>query len=325
MTLDFDDTCWSHSDADWLRSLLELLVLSVMHEQHFLLANPGAMLPWCTNYLHLYVDYFKTRLASAQPRAKSLKIQISPNGASAVAGMPPWHLTARAAGDLVRHPLQLVLENDMSDRRFLESTLPAFSVWQERRWITAAMGGGSEMEKKIKTTSNDVVGRWRTFYLFDSDRLHPSELNDGWQPPTGDGCQGYKFESACLNMPEGRWHRLNRRSIENYLPQSVLTAVNALATSVLFGQSVGKMAHYYNLKKGLAGDGVYPADQCKNVRASRSQGFWSSLPQSDIDALQNGFGSSISNEFNNVPAYHSWPDDVIDEMNALADALQDAI
>jgi len=323
--LDFDDSCWAHHDDDWQRSLIELLVLLAIHEQHSLLAAPEAMLPWCSNHLVLYVDYFKTRLASAQLRANALTIRISPNGATAVASAPPWALTARAARDLVSRPLRLVLENDQSDRKFVESTVPSFSGWCVRGWIAPAMGGGSAMGKDIAATSTDIVERWRTFYLFDSDRLHPSELAGSWGPPAGDGCQGHNFESACANMPRERWHRLNRRSIENYLPQPVLNAVNSTATSALFGNSVGVMAHYYNLKKGLAGDGVSPPDPKKAVRASRCQGFWSSLTPADIAALQDGFGPGVSNEFKNVPASHPWPADVIAEMNVLADALQDAM
>lgn len=181
------------------------------------------------------------------------------------------------------------------------------------------------MEKDIAATASDVAAQWRTFYLFDSDRLHPMELAAGWAPPGGDGCQGHRFELACANLPRNRWHRLKRRSIENYLPQAVLGTVNPAATSTLFGTSVGHMAHFYNIKAGLTGDGVYPPNPKKPVRAARCQGFWTSLPQADIDALERGFGPGVSSEFGNVPANHHWPADVIAEAGDLADALQDAI
>ena len=325
MILDFDDSCWSHEDDDWQRSLIELLVLVALHRQHSVLATPQAMLSWCCDHLKFHVDYFKTRLASAQLRANALTIRISPTGAEEVAGAPPWSLTANAAHRLVNSPLRVVMENDRSDRKFVESTVRSFSKWCENGWITPAMGGGSAMEKDIAATSADVAAQWRTFYLFDSDRLHPSELSATWSPPAGDGCQGYAFESACTSMPRERWHRLNRRSIENYLPLAVLSAVNSAVTSALFGVSVGDMAHYYNVKKGLAGDGVSPQDPKKTVRASRSHGFWNTLPSSTIGALEMGFGSRISAEFDNVPAHHSWCADIVREMNSLADALQDAM
>jgi len=325
MILDLDDTCWSDNNHYWQRELVELLVLLAIHEQHSVLATPSIMLRWCESHLNTHVDYFKTRLASAQLRANALRIQISPNGATSATGTPPWSLTARAACNIVNTPLRLVLENDQSDRKFVESTVPSFSYWCTRGWVAPAMGGGSAMEKDIKATSLDAVSRWRTFYLFDSDRLHPSELASTWTPPALDGCQGHKFESACISMPRERWHRLDRRSIENYLPESVLSAVNSGVTTTLFGATVGHMAKYYNMKKGLTGDGVSPPDPNKNVRASRNQGFWNSLPATDVKALERGFGSAISDEFTQVPQNHSWPADVILEMTALASALQDAI
>lgn len=325
MIIEFADECWEYDDDNWKRELLSVLVILQKHEQHALLADTEEMLIWCRDNLNLYVDYFKTRLASAQCRSNALKIVVSPNGATEVVGDPPWTINSSAAFHLVNRPLRLVLENDQSDRKFVESTVSSFSLWCQNGWIEPAMGGGSAMENDIADSSIDSVARWRTFYLFDSDRLHPDELDIDWKPPSGDGCQGYKFEAACTMMPDQRWHRLNRRSIENYLPSTVLDAVNQTAASALFDTSVGTMAHFYNLKRGLAGDGISPQDLRKVVRAGRSSGFWTSLPQALITALESGFGSKVADEFMNISASHIWPSDVISEMNALADALQDAM
>lgn len=325
MIITFEDSCWTFDDNCWNRSLTEVLVLLGMRQQHTVLANPDAMLKWCTEHLRLHVEYFKTRLAAGQNRTNALKVKVSPTGGSAVTSDPPWHLTADAIRELVNRPLRLVLENDNSDQLFVESTVPFFSRWCSNGWISSEMGGGSAMERDIAATGGDVVAKWRTFYLFDSDRLHPSELAVDWTPPNGDGCQGYKFEVACADLPNSRWHRLERRSIENYLPQVVLDGVNSAATSALFGSSVGHMAHFYNIKRGLNGDGVSPADPKKTVRASRCKGFWASLPATEISSLKIGFGSSVSDEFRNVPSAYAWPADVLREMDALAEALQDAI
>lgn len=325
MIISFDDSCWSLDNDNWKRSLTEVLVLLVLRSQHAVLADPDSMLNWCEEHLPLYVEYFRARLASAQGRANALRINVSPTGAAAVAGNPPWNLTAEATCELVNRPLRLVLENDTSDRLFVESTVSSFSGWCSNGWLTPAMGGGSAMEHDITATAGDVVARWRTFYLFDSDRLHPSELAAGWAPPGGDGCQGHRFEVVCAGMPRERWHRLERRSIENYLPQLVLQGVNPTATSTLFGSSVGTMAHFYNIKRGLAGDGVSPPNPNKAIRANRCHGFWTALPAIEISSLETGFGASISDEFQHVPSTHAWPADVLREMDALSEALQDAI
>ncbi len=325
MIVTFEDDCWSLDDDVWRRSLVEVLVLLAMRQQHSVWANPAAMLPWCGEHLRLHTDYFKVRLASAVSRANSLKISVSPTGASVVAGDPPWALTASAACELINRPLRVVLENDHSDRLFIESTVQSFSRWRANGWLTPAMGGGSAMKKDIAATAGDVVARWRTFYLFDSDRLHPSELAAGWTPPRGDSCQGHQFEVACGSIPRARWHRLERRSIENYLPAVVLQGVNAGAAATLFGASVGAMVHFYNVKQGLAGDGISPPNPTSAIRAARSQGFWTALRAAEITALETGFGPHVSNEFQNVPSAFAWPPDVLREMDGVAQALLDAI
>lgn len=325
MIIDFDDACWSQQDEQWNRDLIGLLVLLNMHDQHAIRADPDLMLGWCSHALPLYVDYFKTRMASAQFRANALVVRVLPSGAGQVSTPPPWALTAVAASALVKRPLRLVLENDHSDKLFVEATIQPFKQWCSREWIEPDLGGGAAMEKDIADAAADIAAQWRTFFLFDSDRLHQSELAPGWTPPSGDGCQGYNFERKCAALPASRWHRLNRRSIENYLPQSVLIAKCAATAAALFSPSVGQMANFYNVKKGLAGDGVAPLDPKKAIRAARSQGFWSALAPAEVAALTVGFGPKVSEEFNNVPPNHPWPADVLAEMATLASALQDAI
>lgn len=325
MILEFEDTCWTHADFEWQRSLIELLILVKRHEAHSVLAASGRMLPWCEQKLGLFADYFRTRLAAAQPRSNALKITVSPTGVAVPGGFPPWTLNAEAAAEVISRPLRLVLENDESDRRFLASTVPSFSTWCNRNWVETVMGGGSPMGGKIRAAGADVLARWRTFFVFDSDRLHPSELAVGWTPPARDSCQGHQFEVLCAAMPRERWHRLERRSIENYLPASVLQPIQASLTSTLFSPAVGIMAHFYNMKDGLRGDGISPANLNKTIRASRSQGTWTALPPTDVTVLESGFGANVAVEFANVAANHPWPSAVIAEMSLLAEALQDAM
>ena len=325
MILEFDDSCWTDTNADWQRSVVELLIQLKRFELHSVLANHDAMLRWCGAHIPLFQEYYKTRLASAQNRSNSLRISISPQGAQAVLGPPPWTLSAAGAADIVNRPLRLVLENDESDRCFLESIVPSFSTWCNRSWLVPEMGGGSAMGAKIKAAGANGVDRWRTFFVFDSDRLHPNELTVGWVPPNGDGCQGHQFEKYCAAIPSNRWHRLERRSIENYLPQVVLQPLNVDLTATLFSGAIGTMAHFYNMKNGLSGDGVSPVDPKKSVRASRSLGMWTGLSQNEVKYLEPGFGKDVAEEFRNVPKIHIWSTPVLTEMNRLADALQDAM
>jgi hypothetical protein len=325
LIIEFEDACWFETNVDWKQNLVELLSLLARRHQHAILAKVDLILAWCDQNLPSHLDYFRTRLASAQLRANAITIRVFPLGDAEVSGPPPWTLTAYAAFEIVNQPLRLVLENDRTDRIFVESTVSNFSSWCSQSWVAPDNGGGSEMQSKIRTASAHPVARWRTFFLFDSDRLHPSELSNGWNPPPGDSCQGHKFEVDCAGMPSNRWHRLNRRSIENYLPRALLEAQNLNAATVLFDQSIGDMAHFYNFKQGLAGDGIHPVDPNRIPRASRSQGFWSSLQPDVITALQNGFGKNIALEFDKIPRNYSWPAGVLAEMDSLSDALQDAM
>lgn len=327
MILEFDDACWTHDNDDWKRSLIRLLVALETREQHAVLATPNAMLIWCEQYLRLSTDYFKTRVGSAQARANALELKIHPSGANVVSGSPPWTLNADTACGVVERPLRLVVENDMSDTGFVATLIPSFPSWHSHRWVEPVMAGGNPMLAKIKAASANDVERWRTFFMFDSDRLHPDEFLPSWVPPKRplDACQGHEFETACAGMPRERWYRLRRRSIENYLPEVVLRLVDPTATDSLFSDSVGQMAHYYNMKTGLSGDGVFPANPNKSVRAARSQGFWLALPTADQRALERGYDEKIAKTFANVPLNHAWHPDVIAEMTALSDAIQDAM
>lgn len=325
MNITFEDDCWSHKDSLWQKSLLSLLTLLEMRQQHAVLANPSLMVDWCNTNLPLYTAYFKARLSSAVSRTNSLKINISPTGASVIAINPPWILTAGAAWELINAPLRVMLENDNSDNTFLESTISKFSIWRSDNWIDVGKGGGSAMENDIKTVSTDIVKKWRTFFMFDSDRLHPDELAAGWNPPSGDGCQGHKFEVLCSSIPRERWHRLKRRSIENYLPEIVLNVSNPTTAATLFGASIGEMAHFYNVKNGLRGDGIHPLNPAKSIRAGRCKGFWTSLPSNYITSLEAGFGTKVFDNFCAVPPSHAWSADVLCEMDTLAQALLDAI
>lgn len=325
MILEFDDACWNEESIDWKRGLLELLALLANRNQHSLLARREPMLSWCESHMPSHVDYFKARLAAAQLRTNALRILISVAGADDVNSDPPWNLNVRSAYKLVNEPLRVVLENDQSDRSFVESTIPSFASWCSKGWVQPVMGGGSVMKKKISITNSDSMARWRTFYLFDSDRLHPSELATGWTPPRGDGCQGHVFQSECGGMPAGRWHMLGRRSIENYLPEPLLMARNPAVTTALFNAAVGSMAEFYNYKKGLAGDGVHPIVANQAIRAKRSQGFWVALPPPLPDELKHGYGNDVAEEFANVPPNHTWPLTILTEMDQLSETLQDAI
>ncbi|MBK9646173.1 MAG: hypothetical protein IPO67_13650 [Deltaproteobacteria bacterium] len=175
------------------------------------------------------------------------------------------------------------MENDLSDRRFVAASIPAFQTWESSEWIEAVNGGGSHLLNIIDHVKQRPDSRWRTFFLFDSDRLHPDELSADWRLPGGDRCQGFEFERRCAEipaaMPKTRWHRLNRRSIENYLPNTLLQNVDLSAAQALASGEVGEMAKFYNMKHGPKVTPIASKDGTTNViRRGRSKGEWERLP-----------------------------------------------
>lgn len=182
------------------------------------------------------------------------------------------------------------------------------------------------MTKKIGDVAADPTRRWRSFFIFDSDRLHPDELDPAWPGTRSpDQCQGHNFERACALLPRGQWHRLERRSIENYLPKSVLPLEKEKLTEQLYSPEVGSMAWFFNMKGGLGLDGVHPAKPAQAIRAARSKGFWTSLDKDALEVLQHGYGADVARRFDHVPPSHPWPAEVLVEFDALSDRLLNAI
>lgn len=326
MNLIFEPGCWSDENADRRRALVDLLILVHKRPVHSVQADRETLVRWCKVQLPTHVEVLEARLGAAWPRAGAVDLHICPDGADQITGEPPWTLTASAAFRVLEEPLVLVLENQEADRIFLEALLPDLRSWRDTHGVRIEHGGGSDMLRRIEEVSAHPTRRWRTFFVFDSDRLHPEELCEDWEgPQPPDVCMGWNLERACREIRAARWRRLNRRSIENYLPREPLERRMPHVAGVLFGPQVGKLAHFYNMKRGLRGDGVHPPDPGRPQRAARSRGCWSALSQEDRDALNNGFGDKVAVAFNELPVDQRWPEDVLAEIAALSDQLQDAI
>lgn len=121
---------------------------------------------------------------------------------------------------LLVRSLRLKLENEISDWSFLQRTLPP--MWKNRwsqavkhRWIEEEQGGGiTEIGRIVsKKIAHDRIRGLRLWAMFDSDASKAGELPQATRR-TRDACeeQGVPF------------HMLERRKIENYLPEGVMRA-----------------------------------------------------------------------------------------------------
>lgn len=336
MNIYFEDSCW---EATQDAHLLRLLTTLERRDQHGIFADVTRLSHWCQQQMPGYVELLQLRIAKNVPRTNAIKLYICPTGAAQITQDPPWTLNAEAALPLIDQGLKLFLENNESDWRFLCALHPEIYKWKVKGWIDVQMGGGSAMKTTIEHTSQAIDLKWRHFFMFDSDRLHPDELDLSWTVPSGDGCQGFQFERACAHIPQRHWHRLNRRSIENYLPFPLLRTSKATCATALENPAVKNfvlkraegapvqwdMSKFYNMKKGLNGDGIHPPNSNKAKRAARSQAFWSNLSPSLKNDLENGFSDNIAEEFKNIPPNFAWPNDISDEIETFISLLQDAL
>lgn len=327
MNVTLEDSCWARHDQGWSLSLSLLLVELAQHPHHQLSADAVLLREWCRERIPTFSDLLETRLISSNLRSKSIDIRVTPEGKDAVLGPPPWTLMPDATRTLVEAPLQLYLENDESDWGFISAVDRRAGDLLSRKSLQKFHGGGSDMTKKIEKAGGDAVLRWRTFFMFDSDRLHPDELHPDWTTPRGDGCQGLEFAKACReqNLSSASWHMLRRRSIENYLPTALLTELSPACTETLLSASVGNMRHHYNMKFGLEGDGIWPQNPDKLNRASRTRGAWDALSADDKQRLRTGYGKKVAEQFKDVPSEHRWEPEVIDEVGKIIEALLDAV
>lgn len=329
MKVIIERACWTHDDEAWRADLLDLLTALRTSTHHSVSTSHDALGAWCALEAPSLRMPLQARLLQSQPKADAIELRVHPDGAVTIEHDPPWRLQASIAARLVRRPLQLYLENDEHDANFLRAVLPELAAWERQNRLTLQHGGGSEMTRKIERVASDRAARWRSFFLFDSDRLHPDELDPGWSAPKGDGCQGWHTQQVCTNanLPTSRWHQLNRRSIENYLPQSLLDKHDKNRAQALFSPDVSRMQPFFNMKRGFRDDLFAKGDSSKPnaVRAARSRGFWTALHTDLQDALAQGFGSDVAKLFQQVHSGQAWPKDVQAEINQLHAALLEAL
>lgn len=329
MKVIIEKDCWTRKDTEWRADLVGLLDALRVHKQHSVQARVDSLKEWCAKEAPSLLGSLLSRVNQSQPRADAVELRVHPDGVTSVASDPPWRLHATTAASLVRQPLQLYVENDEHDANFLRAVLPELTQWESAKLIKLEHGGGSEMTRKVERVASDRTARWRSFFLFDSDRLHPDELDPGWRKPGGDGCQGWSTQQACknANLPHSCWHQLNRRSIENYLPQSLLSQRDSSRADALFSPEVGPMQHYYNMKQGFLGD-LFTQGNINTpnpIRAGRSKGFWEELPASLQRDLGRGFGGDVATLFQQDLSGHHWPSDVRAEIDHLHAALLDSL
>ena len=130
--------------------------------------------------------------------------------------------------ELLREPLWIVLENSFNDSNFIKSIIYNFddtdkfvTTCIENRWIDFANAGGSGAKNQIKgklETFNSLVVKhnsqthkyYRGLVILDSEKNYKNEPKN------------YNSLTSFFQQRNIKWHILEKRSIENYMPDEVI-------------------------------------------------------------------------------------------------------
>jgi len=121
------------------------------------------------------------------------------------------HVKLSQAVNFLRMPFRILVEDNKSDRNFILSVATGghrkvLLEREQNHWISFEHGGGSGLAERAEKYALQTLESLRTWVLFDSDALAPGFPSR----------QAKKIATVCGEKI--RFHQLQRRTIENYLP-----------------------------------------------------------------------------------------------------------
>jgi hypothetical protein len=164
---------------------------------------------------------------------------------------------------LLEQPLSIIVENGTSDGYFLNAIIKHFGnnnikIAKSNNWIEYLHAGGktlisSVIKNKINSFKSPTRYKLsphkylRFFVLFDSDKLYPTSPNLPAQNTIMEDCQKY-------GVP---YHQLNKREIDNYLPDVVFNVPNTNVALIdvidAFIRLNPEQKDFYDTEKGFDG------------------------------------------------------------------------
>lgn len=218
-----------------------------------------------------------------------LRTFIADNSAVATSGPP--HITLAEAIELTERTASLWVENSRNDRRFLLSMMPAdkrdiLKEWEKNKNFEFRNGGGlGEARKAMEELSAaDQLDPRMNWALFDSDAESPGHRSNAAQLMIN-FCNHKMIDHYCLE----------RRAIENYLPQKALwnwanngncdrdTRQERRKKISAFKKMSDAQRYHFHLKSG------WP--QTPNTTV---QNLYANISQADREALANGIDQNIA-------------------------------
>jgi hypothetical protein len=205
----------------------------------------------------------------------------------------PLRVSLHEAQRFLESPFVLLLEDEHSDRAFLERMMTG----EERRFFERRMqagdvrvdhGGGIEsMTRRITREAAAPEVRHQRWVLFDSDAMRPRKPSAASET----------LRKACRDITH---HQLRRRYVESYLPHKALhgwasgqprrdVREERLERLRTFVALTDEQRHHYNMKRGFEGDAQ---------RTDATAGdLYANVSQAARQVLAHGFGSDIAELF----------------------------
>jgi hypothetical protein len=199
--------------------------------------------------------------------------------------------------------LAILVENSTNDWNFLLGIMSPMDRkliqdYVALGWAEPLHGGGDTLGKLLDDRIQVPWSCFRTFVMFDSDRLHPDEfrtnwttLRDGRRPAS---CHAYEWERKAKQHIPHRYWMLQRRYIESYIPRGELRIgkekkATDEAVDAFFAMSQAAR-WYYNMKEGFAKD-------AGRDDSERSRDLYANVAEVHRAVLNQGFGNTLARHY----------------------------
>lgn len=219
---------------------------------------------------------------------------------------------------VLEEKLSFLVEDERNDWNFvrgmmLQSQRERLQNYVDMGWAEPVHGGGTGIRARLEARLGKPHKLLRTVMIFDSDRLHPDELKEDWNPEQSGikehECPAFDWERFAKKTLGSRYWRLKRRFIESYMPISELEiaagAQNKMDAFNAFCTMSEVCRWHYNMKGGFAKDATHQ---------QRHLDLYSAVKEDEKRALDNGFGKKLAAHYEHaLEREFNWDDDAREE------------
>ncbi|PFL17921.1 hypothetical protein COJ07_21290 [Bacillus cereus] len=197
-----------------------------------------------------------------------------------------------AVWDFLGQPLKIILENVESDRLFIEKCLELLTEnGVDKLWIEFVHGGGSDLSK----VAQSINGKHRTICIIDSDVISPPNIYNTSSKERSIN----KIKRICESQGY-LLHILNKREMENYLPDEALKHYLEQQSHNLehiYFSFPEQCKDYFDMKKGLTIRNCNLPIWCNlKIQETEEVAATTEGKKSVVD----GFGDQVWKAFHNV-------------------------